>query len=318
MVARYYGPNEDLGLAHFLGDFEGDTLGLARTALTDTPPSDGAVFRLHGALLSLLRAYLPPRAAKLWREACDEFVFPQGFSQGWTEIVRLFDLQCVIAELTSAETHWVKRLDPTTWGRFLQILEDAAQRSDSSRWITGVLYAPDARNVTARATMKSLLVAADPGSVATGGGTLHALSREGVRFHRCGQLGHFARDCKHPWQPHLAASVGLSLPRDGRVAVPREGLNALAQYDEQELQAAEISDYATKEDIAHILATLNAITTSPTRAGTTLAQMATLPSPTSTPQLIVGGPKPEGYLYVGGVGVRRVPSFLGFEIYQEA
>ena len=100
--------------------------------------------------------------------------------------------------------------------------------------------------------------------------------------------------------------------------MPREGLNALAQYDEQELQAAEISDYATKEDIAHILATLNAITTSPTRAGTTLAQMATLPSPTSTPQLIVGGPKPEGYLYVGGVGVRRVPSFLGFEIYQEA
>ncbi len=71
MVARYYGPNEDLGLAHFLGDFEGDTLGLARTALTDTPPSDGAVFRLHGALLSLLRAYLQRRAAKLWREACD-------------------------------------------------------------------------------------------------------------------------------------------------------------------------------------------------------------------------------------------------------
>ncbi len=72
----------------------------------------------------------------------------------------------MIAELTAAETHWVKRLDPPTWGRFLQILEDAAQRSESSRWITGVLYAPDARNVTARATMKSLLVAADPGSVA--------------------------------------------------------------------------------------------------------------------------------------------------------
>ena len=112
-------------------------------------------------------------------------MFPQGFSQGWTEIVRLFDLQCVIAELTSAETHWVKRLDPTTWGRFLQILEDAAQRSDSSRWITGVLYTPDARNVTARATMKSLLTAADPGSVARGGVALHALSREGLRCHRC-------------------------------------------------------------------------------------------------------------------------------------
>ena len=169
MVGRYYGPNEDLGLANFLGAFEGDALGLARTALTDTPPSDVAGFRLHGALLSLLRAYLPPRASKLWREACDEFVFPQGFSQGWTELVRLFNLQCVIAELTAVETHWVKRLDQPTWGRFLQILEDAAQRSDSSRWITGVLYAPDARNVTARATMKSLPAAADPGSGATGG-----------------------------------------------------------------------------------------------------------------------------------------------------
>jgi hypothetical protein len=81
--------------------------------------------------------------------------------------------------------------------------------------------------------------------------------------------------------------------------VTREGLNALAQYDEQELQAAELGDYATKEDIAHILARINAITTSPAMAGTPLAQMATLPPPSSPPPLIVGGPKPEGYLYVG-------------------
>jgi hypothetical protein len=57
----------------------------------------------------------------------------------------------------------------------------------------------------------------------------------------------------------------------GWVTVPREGLNALAQYDEQELQAAEIADYATKEDVAHILARLNAITTLPARADTTLS-----------------------------------------------
>ena len=62
---------------------------------------------------------------------------------------------------------------------------------------------------------------------------------------------------------------------------------------------AEINDYATKEDYAYLLARLNAITTSPAMAGTTLSQMATLPSIPSNPPLIVGGRKPEGYLYVG-------------------
>ena len=50
MVARYYGPNEELGLTLFLGAFEGEAVGLARTALADTPHSDGSAFRLHGAL----------------------------------------------------------------------------------------------------------------------------------------------------------------------------------------------------------------------------------------------------------------------------
>jgi hypothetical protein len=92
-VERYFGPNEELGIALLLSAFDGDALSLARTTLADTPPSDGATFRLHGALLAVLRAYLPPRAAKLWRDACNDFVFPQSFSQGWTALVRLFDLQ---------------------------------------------------------------------------------------------------------------------------------------------------------------------------------------------------------------------------------
>ena len=156
-VSRTYGPNEELGIALFHSAFDGDPLSLAHTASADTAPSDSVTFRLHDTLLVLLRAYLPPRASKMWRDACNDFVFPQGFSQGWTALVRLFDLQCVIAELTANEAHHVKRLDLPTWGTFLQILEDAAQRSTSSHWIILVLYSTDARNVTTRAAMNHLL-----------------------------------------------------------------------------------------------------------------------------------------------------------------
>jgi hypothetical protein len=39
---------------------------LARTALNDMAASDQAALRLHGALLALLRSYLPPRAAQFF------------------------------------------------------------------------------------------------------------------------------------------------------------------------------------------------------------------------------------------------------------
>jgi hypothetical protein len=91
-TSRTYGTNEDIGVALLCSAFDGDTLNLAHTALSDTQQSDGATFRLHAALIALLRAYLPPRSAKLWRDACDDFVFPQSFSQGWTSLVRLYDL----------------------------------------------------------------------------------------------------------------------------------------------------------------------------------------------------------------------------------
>jgi hypothetical protein len=128
-VARYYDENEELGMAYFLSVFTGDAASLARTALADTPLSDHANFRLHGALLVLLRAYLAPRAGKELRLACDQFVFPANFARGWTELVRLYDLQCAIAELTVADAHYVKRLDPPSWGRFLQIMEDTVDDS---------------------------------------------------------------------------------------------------------------------------------------------------------------------------------------------
>ena len=121
-VARYYGDNEELGMAYFLSVFTGDAASLARTALADTPPSAHANFRLHGASLTLLRAYLPTSDGKELRLACILFVFPASFARGWTELVRLYDLQCAnaerlydlqcaIAQLTAADAHYVKRLD---------------------------------------------------------------------------------------------------------------------------------------------------------------------------------------------------------------
>ena len=299
MVGRLYGPSEDLGIANFLGAFEGAALALARTALNDMAASDQAALRLHGALLSLLRSYRPPRAAQSWRELRNAFAFPHGCSQGWTELVRIFDLQCVIAELTANEQHFVKRLDVPTWSGFLQILEDAAQRSTSSRWITGVLYGPDARNVQTRAAMKSLLMAADPGGATTEGGMLHAMSHADMTCYRCGQRGHVVRDCPMPplSQSQFAAGGGGALLRAGRAAVPREGLNALAQRSEQEMP--EFEDYATRADMAYLNSRLDALVMSSAPAGTTLSQMTMPPPRPLHPPLIVGGLPPPGYIFVG-------------------
>ena len=63
-------------------------------------------------------------------------VFPANTAQGWTELVRLYDLQCAIAELTATEVLHVKRLDPPTWGRFLQVLEDAVDGNPAQTWVT--------------------------------------------------------------------------------------------------------------------------------------------------------------------------------------
>ncbi len=85
--------------------------------------------------------------------------------------------------------------------------------------------------------------------------------------------------------------------RAGRAAVLRQGLHALAQYSEQALSA--IDDYATREDMAYIISRINALATSPATAGTTLSQMTTLPPRPLHPPLIVGGPQPPGYIFVG-------------------
>ena len=109
--------------------------------------------------------------------------------------MRLYDLQCAIAELTLADVHYVKRLDPPSWGRFLQIMEDAVDDYPSQTWIVSVLYSTAAQNVTTRSAMKSLLTANNPGGVVTVGGTLNTIARDQLKCHNCGALRHFVRDC---------------------------------------------------------------------------------------------------------------------------
>jgi hypothetical protein len=196
-VERYYCDNEELSMVYFLSVFTGDAASLGRTALADTPLSDHANFSLHGALLMLLRAYLPTSDGKELRLACIRFVFPASFTRSWTELVRLYDLQCAIAErlydlqcaiaqLTAADAHYVKRLDAPSWGRFLQIMEDVVEDSPSQTWIVLVLYSTAAQNVTTRAAMKSILTANVPGGVVTVGGTLKAIARDQLKCHNCG------------------------------------------------------------------------------------------------------------------------------------
>ena len=124
---------------NILSCFVGDAVGIARTAIDEAPASCQAQYRLHSVLWVLLQAYLPPRAAKEWSLMCKAFVFPDNFAQGWTELVRMYDLQCAIAALTAAEVHYVKRLDTPSWGRFLQILEDEEDTSSRTGWIVAVL-----------------------------------------------------------------------------------------------------------------------------------------------------------------------------------
>jgi hypothetical protein len=130
-VARYYGDHEELGMAYFLSVFTGDAASQARTAFADTPLSDHANFLLHGALLALLRAYLPPSDGKELRLACAQFVFLANFARGWTELVRLYDLQCAIAELTvKGATRGATKPDASTWVNPSLGFREKRERSD--------------------------------------------------------------------------------------------------------------------------------------------------------------------------------------------
>jgi len=282
---RFFGAQEDLGVACILSDFDEDAVAVARTAIDDAPPSTQAAYRLHAALCAFLMAYLPPRAAADWRELRASFAWPDTFSSGWTTAVRLFDLLCAISVLTEHAPNHVRRVPTPPWSLLLQILEDAGPP-----WLVTALHSSGAANITSRADMKAFLTVQDLGSGPMG--SINAL-RAGREFAcwKCGIVGHMARN----WP-----SAGLG----GEPASPA-AINALTQDE------ALLSLFQRQERVQELMleaqarmAQQDARVAAAGHTGndaTSLAQMTLQGPPQANHRapLIVGGAQPDEYIYIG-------------------
>jgi hypothetical protein len=86
-------------LTHMLGAFSGETFKFMRGALDDAQASSTTTFCLHDALLEMLLAYLPSKAAKEWRDMRAAFVWHPNSPHVWAELSRVYDLRAHWAQL---------------------------------------------------------------------------------------------------------------------------------------------------------------------------------------------------------------------------
>ena len=136
---------------------------------------------------------------------------------------------------------------------------------------------------------------------------------------RCGSQDHLRKDCSSKASPAELAGAPVNQwakmpPRPGPPPARPAGavpgtLQLRPVLPSPQTGVAQVADYATKEDIAHILTKINAINLSSAMSGAPLAPLlsaqqgphrgAVAQMATSAPPLIAGGPQPEGYVYIG-------------------
>jgi len=142
------------------------------------------------------------------------------------------------------------------------------------------------------------------------GGGLFAMGRTPGCW-RCGSKEHLRTHCSYPVSVAELAGAPVNQwaklpprpsPSTSRAAgVVPGALPPRMVLPPPQTSADHIADYATKEDIAHILTKIkHLLSAQPGMHHGAVGQMATSAPPTaSSPPLIVVGPQPEGYVYVG-------------------
>lgn len=303
-MCRLVGPNEDMAISHAQACFTDAALPHFRTALLNVP--DDRQPRLHAALTAVLQAYLPPRAAKLWRDQLAEFVWPASFPLAWAELDRLWRQRGEIAVLSASFVEY-QRLSVGTPGEFLQVLEDKGPA-----WVGRALERVEHGDTLH--DVRGLLGAANPDP--SGSGSALCALRAQVCYYCC-QPGHLISNCPrrlaglpaiNPSDPEPSSTpytrpTGASfvtgvhaLPQQSPASTwpgdPSYDSWARHQWDNATLRAHERTIRAQAQTIEGLAADLQALGQPLPSAAEIRAWNEWANAPTGTPVALPDGPPP--------------------------